>query len=121
MAFPASDLAALDAAQEIEIETRSPNGEKHRAVIWVMVRDGSVYVRSYKGPRGRWYREAVADPEVSLLVDGRYLPARAEEATDPASVAAASDGLRDKYGGDPSLQAMLDPDVLPTTLRVVPA
>lgn len=121
MRFPEPDLAALAAAEEIDIETRAADGTVHQTIVWVMVRDGIVYLRSYRGPSGRWYREALADPAVALHVDGRRLAARAEPATDPASVEACSQGLRDKYTRSYSLAAMLADSVLPTTLRVVPA
>jgi hypothetical protein len=119
--FEESDLAAMAAEQEVDIETRSPAGERRRTIIWVVEQDGAVYARSYRGATGRWYREAVADPEIAIHVDGRRLPARALPATDPASVEACSAGLRSKYAGDASLAAMLVDDVLPTTLKLVPA
>ena len=121
MRFPESDLSALAAAEEIDIETRAADGTVHRTIVWVMVRDDVVYLRSYRGPTGRWYREAVADPDVALHVGGRRVAARVEPAVDPASVEACSAGLRDKYTRSYSLAAMLTTDVLPTTLRVVPA
>ena len=121
MRFPESDLAALAAAEEIDIETRAADGTVHRTIVWVMVRDDMVYLRSYRGPTGRWYREALADPAVALHVGDRRLAARAEPAVDAASVEACSAGLRGKYKRSYSLAAMLAPDVLPTTLRVVPA
>ena len=121
MRFPEPDLAALAAAEEIDIETRAADGTVHRTIVWVMVQDGEVFLRSYKGPAGRWYRETLADPSVALHVDGRRLAARALPATDPASVEACSEGLREKYARSHSLRAMLAPGVLPTTLRVVPA
>jgi hypothetical protein len=119
--FEESDLAALAAEQEVDIETRSPGGETHRTTIWVVERDGEVYARSYRGAQGRWYREALADPQVAVHLDGRRIAARAVPATDPASVEACSDGLRAKYPADGSLAAMLVPDVLPTTIKLVPA
>ena len=121
MTFAESDLAALAAAVEIEVETRAEGGVVHRTIVWPVVDDGVVYVRSYKGPRGRWYREALADPSIALVADGRRLPARAVPATDAASVDACSAALRDKYPADYSLEAMLVPEVLPTTLRIEPA
>ncbi len=121
MSFEESDLAAIAAAKEVDIETRSPAGDAHRTIIWIVERDGAIYVRSYRGSRGRWYREAVADPEVAVHVEGRRVAARALPATDPASVEACSEGLRAKYRRSQSLQAMLVDDVLPTTLKLVPA
>lgn len=121
MTFPESDLAQLAELEEIEVETRSTDGVVHRTIVWPVVRDGVLYLRSYKGPQGRWYREALADSSVALHVDGRRLPARAVPARDPASVEACSAALRDKYPASNSLDAMLVDDVLPTTLCLVPA
>ena len=120
MTFEESDLDLLATAREIRVETRSAAGEVHKTIVWPAVRDGVVYLRSYKGPSGRWYREALADPEIALLFDRRRLPARAVPATDAASVEACSAALRDKYRRSYSLEAMLVPDVLLTTLRIEP-
>ena len=121
MRFEESDLAAMAAAVEVDIETRSTSGETHRTIIWIVERDGQVYVRSYRGERGRWYREAVANPDVAIHVGGRRIPARAVAATDPHSIQACSAALADKYEGDPSTPAMLADDVLQTTFKLVPA
>jgi hypothetical protein len=119
--FEESDLDLLAKLEEVNVETRSAAGEVHSTIVWPVVRDGVVYLRSYKGPSGRWYREATADPAIALLLDGRRLPARAVPASDAASVEACSAALRDKYASDHSLEAMLVPAVLPTTLRIEPA
>ena len=121
MRFEESDLAAIAATKEVKIETRSATGEAHRTIIWIVERDGDVFVRSFKGPSGRWYREALADPAVAIHVGGRRVPATAEPAPDAASVEACSEGLRAKYRRSYSLDAMLTPLTLPTTLRLVPA
>ena len=121
MRFEESDLSAIAAAEEVRIETRSAAGEAHRTIIWIVERDGEVYVRSVRGPRGRWYREALADPAVAIHVDGRRLAATAVPAADAESVEACSDALRAKYRNDYSLASMLAPDTLPTTLKLVPA
>ena len=120
MIFEESDLDLLATKEEIRVETRSKAGEVHKTIVWPLVRDGVVYLRSYKGPTGRWYREALADPDIALLFDRRRLPARAVRAADAASVEACSAALREKYRRSYSLEAMLDPDVLPTTLRIEP-
>jgi hypothetical protein len=119
--FREEDLAALAAAEEIEIETRAADGAVHRTIVWPLVHDEVVYLRSYRGPSGRWYREAIADPTVALHVDGRRLPGTVEPATDETSVRACSEALEVKYPRSQSLAAMLAAAVLPTTLRVVPA
>ena len=121
MTFPESDLAMLGQLEEIEVETQSADGVVHRTIVWPVVRDATVYLRSYKGPQGRWYREALEQPSIALHVGGRRLPARALPAADAASIAACSAALRAKYARSRSLAAMLVDDVLPTTLALVPA
>jgi hypothetical protein len=119
--FEESDLDLLSTAKEIRVETRSKSGEVHKTIVWPLVRDRVVYLRSYRGPDGRWYREALADPDIALLFDRRRVPARAVPAMDEASVEACSEALREKYRRSYSLEAKLAPAVLPTTLRIEPA
>jgi hypothetical protein len=123
MSFSGEDLAALTAVEEIRIETQAPGGDAHRTIIWVVVDDGEVFVRSVNGAPARWYREAKANPAVAIHLKGRYrLPATAIPADDPDSIDRVSEAFRAKYarwGG--SLQSMLEPHTLPTTLRLEPA
>ncbi len=79
-----------------------------------------VLIRSVRGTRGRWYREAVAHPDCTLSVGDMAVPVHAEPAADPDRVAAASAQLAVKYAGDPSLGHMLRADVLETTLELLP-
>ena len=118
MTFGESDLEQLAATREVEVETHSKAGDVHRTIVWPLVRDGVVYLRSFHGPTGRWYREALADPDIALVIEGRRVPARAQPAPDDASVEACSAALREKYRRSYSLKAMLAPAVLPTTLRI---
>jgi hypothetical protein len=119
--FDESDLDLLAGREEIRVETRSTSGEVHKTIVWPLVHERVVYLRSYKGSVGRWYREAIADPAIALLFDRRRVPARAVPATDDASVEACSAALRAKYPRSYSLEAMLTPWVLPTTMRIEPA
>jgi hypothetical protein len=121
VSFPREDLALLGQTAEVEIETSAPAGPAHRTVVWIAVDGDDVFVRSYRGASARWYREAVANPNVALHVDGRRLTATATGAADPGSIERASDALARKYAGDPAVRAMVAPDTLPTTLRLVPA
>jgi hypothetical protein len=114
-------LAAIDAAKEVRIETQAADGTVHRTIIWAVVEGGQILIRSYRGATARWYREALARPEVALRVGRERVPLRAVVATDPASVAACSAGLSKKYRRSYSLAAMLRDDVLDTTLRLDPA
>lgn len=121
MSFSDEDLASLDRAEEVEIETQAPGATPRRTVIWAVVDDGNVFIRTFKGPNSRWYRDAQANPAVAIHVDGRRLPATAIPATDPDSIERTSSGFLRKYADDRSTPAMVAPDVLETTLRLEPA
>ena len=118
---PEQDLADIEAAEEVRIETQAADGTAHRTIIWVVVEGGHVYIRSVNGATARWYREARQRPDVALHVGRRRLSFSAVPATDPASIAACSAGLTRKYRRDYSLASMLKPDILETTLRLEPA
>jgi len=122
MRFEAPDLALLDAAKEVEIETAAPNGAAHRTIIWIVVDGDAVFVRSVNGSGARWYREAVAGEDVTIHVDRRAIPARVEAAADDASVERVSGAIARKYAASrASVRSMLAPHTLETTLRVIPA
>jgi hypothetical protein len=122
MRFEAPDLALLDAAEEVEIETAAPDGAAHRTIIWLVVDGDDAFVRSVNGSGARWYREAVARPDaVAIHVGGRSLPARVESAADDASIERVSEALGRKYASSrASLRSMLAAHTLETTLRVIP-
>jgi len=118
MPFSDDDLDRIDRAKTVRIETSKPGGPVHTTVIWAVLDDGDVFVRSWRGAGARWYWEAVANPDVALHVGKERRPARAIAATDPDSVARASAGLERKYGGDPATSLMVRDDILDTTLRI---
>lgn len=117
MPLPTELLELLADTQEVLIETRSGE-DVTRTVIWVGVSDDMVYVRSVRGESGRWYQRAIANDDVTLIVGEFRLELRAIRANDSASIEAASEGFRRKYPKSGSLDAMLRPEVLGTTLRL---
>ncbi len=122
MRFAPDELALLTDSEEIEIETARPGGPSHRTIIWVVADGDDVFVRSVNGASARWYREAVANPSVTIHLDGRALPARVEPATDLDSIRRTSEQLALKYASQrASMRSMLKPDILDTTLRIIPA
>ena len=122
--FDAETLQLLDETEEAQIETRrDEDAPVHRTIIWVVTVDGEVFVRSVRGERGRWYREASANPDAALHVGDRRIPVRAVPVRGEATVGAVSDAYREKYGptAPGSTRAMLRPETLPTTLKLEPA
>lgn len=116
--FDADDLRALREAQEVEIRTESH--PENAVVIWVAVAGDEVFVRSFRGAKGRWYRDLAAGGPATLKVAGRRLLVQAVPASDPAAVDRASREYLRKYQPSPYAQAMVQADVLPTTLRLEP-
>jgi hypothetical protein len=118
--FDAETAQLLDETREVQIETRrDENAPMHRTIIWVVTVDGTVFVRSVRGEKGRWYREVSANPSAALHVGDRRIPVRAVPVTEEQAV---SEAYRSKYGrtAPASTEAMLRPETLPTTLRLEP-
>lgn len=120
MSFSPEDLALLEGAEEIEIETQAPGKEARRTKVWVVVDDGEVFIRTWKGAGSRWFRDIEANPAVAIHVGAKRLPASAIAATDPDSIERTSNGFRRKYAGDPGVKVMVAPEVHETTLRLEP-
>ena len=126
MRFEPGELAWLDETEEIEIETAGPGGPAHRTIIWVVVDGDDAFVRSVNGDTARWYREATANPAVTIHSRRRTQPERALQAQaiaapDPDSVRRVNEALQRKYTGITGLREMLEPDIFDTTLRLEPA
>src|SRR5271165_3042106 len=116
--FDAETLRELRDVQEVAIRT-----EKHpksAVVIWVVVADHEVFVRSWRGAKGRWYRDLAAGGPATLEYAGRQLAVQAIPAGDQAAVARASREFLRKYQRSTHAQEMARPETLPTTLRLEP-
>jgi hypothetical protein len=112
-------VALLDRAREVEVETRSSAGATHRVVIWVVVVEGTAYVASYRGTRGRWWRELLRAGDGALIVGRRRIPIRPHRVRSAETKQAVSAAFARKYATSrASLAAMRASDVLDTTLRL---
>ncbi|TMF13999.1 MAG: DUF2255 family protein, partial [Chloroflexi bacterium] len=62
MAKKSEDLLwKLAESDEVDIETRrDAKSPLHRTIIWIVPTEDGIYIRSYKGKKGRWYQEAIA-------------------------------------------------------------
>ena len=118
--FDADVLQAFRSTEEVDVETWSPASGARRTIVWIVVVEGVPFLRSFRGPTARWYREIREEPAVAIHVGGRRVPARAVLADDPRTAAAVSEALAAKYPTDPATPAMLRPEVLGTTLRLEP-
>jgi len=116
--FDAETVRELRDVREVAIRT-----EKHpesAVVIWVVVADDEVFVRSWRGAEGRWYRDLEAGGPAMLEYAGCCLAVQAISASDTASVARASAEFLRKYRSSSHAREMVRSETLPTTLRLEP-
>ncbi|HYM82942.1 MAG TPA: DUF2255 family protein [Candidatus Dormibacteraeota bacterium] len=118
MRFSPRALELLDRTKEIELETQAGDGRVHRTVVWVVVDGSDVFVRSWRGPSARWYRETIARPRIAVVAGDRRLETTAVAAVDADSIRRTSEGFERKYPGDPATHDMVADAVLGTTLRL---
>ena len=116
--FDADTLRELRDVRELRIRT-----EKHpktAVVIWIVVPGDEVFVRSWLGAKGRWYRDLAAGGPATLEFAGRHIEVQAFPASDDASIARASAEFLRKYQPSSHAQEMVRADILSTTLRLEP-
>ena len=116
--FDAKTLSDLHEAHEVAIRT-----EKHpdsAVVIWVVVADDEAFVRSFRGAKGRWYRDLATGGPAVLEFGRRRVAVQSVPANDEAAISRASREYLRKYRSSSYAQAMVQPAVLSTTLRLEP-
>lgn len=122
MAEPADDrLWKIAESDEVEIETRrDQQSPAHRTIIWIVPAKDGVYIRSVKGTSGRWYKEALANPRVTIHRGRERVAARAEQEKNPKRIEEVSAAYKEKYyeRWPDETDSMLRKAVLPTTLRL---
>ena len=115
------DAAILSELRDLhEVTIRTAKHPKSAVVIWVVVADDEVFLRSVRGSKGRWYRDLATGGTATLGFAGRRLEVQALPASDADSIARASREYLRKYQPSPYAQSMVRAEVLPTTLRLEP-
>jgi hypothetical protein len=105
-------IEMLDRTREVHVAAPGK-----RVPIWAVVVDGEAYVRSYRGERGAWYRRALREGRVEI----EGIEAKVEPEHDAELNERISQAFRAKYGerSPGSTDAMVAPEVVATTLRLV--
>jgi len=117
--FTAQERQQLDKADEVQVGFRP----EQRIPIWIVVDGDNVYVRSVKGPDGKWYQALAAGRPFWLHAGSSEWSIAGEHVTDSADIDRVSEAFRRKYlkRWRASTEAMLRPETLPTTMRIAPA
>ena len=120
--WTATELDQIGQAEELQIAPQRPDGSLPPYLpIWV-VRDGDdLYVRSYRGPRGKWYRTAHDQRQGRIKAGSIERDVSFADAPDDSrdAISQAYESKYARYGRD-YLDPMTAPDVAGTTLRLVP-
>ena len=116
-------LARIAAADELVIQAGRADGTLRGPIpVWV-VRDGdALYVRSYKGERGSWYRAAVARAG-RISAGGVEAEVTFAPEADPAANDRIDAAYRTKYRrfGASYVEPMIAPAARAATLKILPA
>jgi hypothetical protein len=119
--WTAEELDRIGAADELRNAPRRADGTLRRALpIWVVRVGDDLYVRSWRGAGGSWYRAAQQSGQGHVSAGGverdvAYVPAD-DEVNDAVDAA-----YRDKYGRYPTyVEPMVAPPARATTLRLAP-
>ena len=117
-----SELATIGTADEIHIAPDRADHTPGPAVpIWVVRVGDDLYVRSYRGPSGSWYRRARRNGRGRISVGGVDHAVRFT-AADPTVRTQVDEAYRAKYGRYRSLvQPMISDTVAETTLQLQPS
>jgi hypothetical protein len=116
--FDADTLRELRDVRELRI--RTGKHPKTAVVIWIVVADDEVFVRSWLGNKGRWYRDLAAGGPATLEFGAHRLAVQAFPASDPDTVARVSREFLRKYQPSSHAQEMVRSEIVPTTLRLEP-
>jgi hypothetical protein len=121
-AWTNEELNKIGLAEELEIAPRRPNGKLRKPLpIWVVRVGDDLYVRSYRGHAGAWYRAALATHQGCIRAGGVEKDVVFVEETDPGLNDQIDAAYRAKYGRYPQYVApMVTPEVRATTLKLAP-
>ena len=119
--FDTSLSQLLDREREVYVRVTRRDGKIVELPIWIVTVDGEAYVRSYLADRGAWYRRALANGRMTLVVRSTAHPVVVEPTRDEALNRRISEAFVAKYGSRGPARTMVSEPVTATTLRVSPA
>lgn len=113
----------IAAADELQIAPLRQDGTPRNPVTtWVVSNGDNLYVRSYKGAEGAWFRGAQECHEGVVQAGGVRAEVVFAEENDPAVNDQIDAAYRTKYShyGSRYVDPMVAPQARATTLRLVP-
>ena len=115
------ELQKIGTAEELQIAPRRKDGSLRKPVtIWVVRQGDNLYVRSYNGQTGSWYRAAQKSQQGQIRAGGVEKEVRFAD-IEPEVNDQIDAAYRKKYGRYPSyVTPMVSADSRETTIKLVP-
>ena len=121
MAWDVTTARLLAGAIEVDVVVPAPDRPDVRTPIWIVGVDDDLYVRSWKGDAGIWYRRARRYGTGSVIAAGREYRVRFTAVAEPDVNARIDEAYRRKYTRSSYTRAMTRPPATATTMRLDPA
>ncbi|MEZ4951119.1 MAG: DUF2255 family protein [Saprospiraceae bacterium] len=87
--------------------------------IWVVETEGDLYVRAYHGTKSRWYQSAMEQKAGKIQAAGMEKKVRFEPEQSSILNEKIDEAYRQKYKGNPYLNAMVSNQAKEATVRVL--
>ena len=114
------DLAAIERAGELRVAAHRPDGTlRDPRIVWHVVVDGSLYIRSVRGVDGAWYRGVQRTGTGEISSGG--VRAEVVFTHDDTRDDAIDEAYRVKYGHGSAVDHITNATARATTLRAEPA
>ena len=116
------ELEKIGAAEELQIAPRRRDGTLRRPVtIWVVRLGDDLYVRSWRGSDGSWYRTAEDGHQGRISAGGVEKDVAFVDADGDVLLGAVDAAYREKYGRYSGyVEPMVRPEARATTIELVP-
>lgn len=120
--WTSDELDRIGGAEELAIAPLRPDGTPRQPVtIWVVRVGDALYVRSYRGPAGAWFRAAQAHQHGHIRAGGVEKDVTFVPEADPALNDQIDTVYRAKYGRySQYVVTMVTPAVRTTTIKLEP-
>ncbi len=117
------ELDKIGTAEELQIASLRRDGTMTKPVtIWVIRHGDDLYVRSYKGREGSWFRAAQARRQGHIRAGGVEKNVTFLAEADPGIHTEIDTAYRAKYRGYSAqyIDPMVAPDARATTMKLLP-
>ena len=120
MTWDTTTIRRLADTKEIDVVVPAPGKPDVRTPIWIVAVNDNLYVRSWKGDTGIWYRRARRHGTGTVIAQGQQHQVQFTATEDPGTNAHIDEAYRSKYGNSSYSQAMTRSPATSTTMRLDP-